>query len=496
MENSGVISVTDNGEILELEVLKTMMAEKHLDHFVKQAWRQIEPETNLIWGWHLDAICDHLEAVTKGDILRLIINIPPRHTKSLSVSVCWPAWSWIDRPGIKWLFSSYAIALSIRDSGKCRRLIQSPWYQSRWNDRFSIVRDQNQKIRFENDHGGYRIATSVEGSNTGEGGDCLVVDDPHNVMESESDTVRASTLMWWDEVMSTRANDPKRSARVIIMQRSHENDLTGHILEKEGIDYVHLCLPARYEPSRLLTKTPLDFKDPRTEEGEPLCPDRYGDEELTNLEAELGEYAAAGQLQQRPHPRGGGMFKIDNFVLIDSINKSEILASVRYWDKAASEGDMQDKNTKRTAGVLMHKMRDKSYVIEDVINGKWPAGLRERLIKQTAQLDGKRVNIWVEQEPGSGGKESAETTIRNLAGYVCRADRVTGEKEVRAEQYSAQVAGHNVYILNRNWTRSFIREHESFPVGKFTDQVDAASGAFNKLHGVLRAGTWGRKREK
>ena len=163
-----------NGRLLEEEAVKIILAEKALPHFMQQAWKIVEPETNLIWGWHLDAICDHLMAVFNGDIRKLIINIPPRHTKSITVAVMWPAWSWIKNPGTKWLFSSYAKDLSLRDSVKCRRLIQSPWYQDNWGDKCHIVEDQNQKVRFENNYGGYRLATSVDGQNTGEGGDFVI----------------------------------------------------------------------------------------------------------------------------------------------------------------------------------------------------------------------------------------------------------------------------------------------------------------------------------
>ena len=144
----------------------------------------------------------------------------------------------------------------------------------------------------------------------------------------------------------------------------------------------------------------------------------------------------------------------------------------------------------------MHRMRDGSFIVADVVTGKWSSTDRERIIKQTAELDGKKVNIWIEQEPGSGGKESAEGTIRNLAGWSCYADRVTGSKEVRADQYAAQVGIKNVKLLNAKWTRDFIREHESFPVGKLCDQVDAAAGAFNHLWKFKKAGTWGRRRER
>jgi len=470
--------------IPEQFLVKKKLAEGHLKYFTRQAWHVLEPTTSFVSGWHIDAICEHLEAVSRSEITRLLINIPPRHTKSLLVSVFWPCWSWIHNPSSRWLFTSYGQDLSTRDSVKCRRIITSQWYQDRWSDKFAITSDQNQKTRFENSKTGYRLATSVGGMLTGEGGGFLIIDDPHNVKETESDTIRESTLRWYDEVLSTRLDDPKTGAKVIIMQRVHERDLSGHVLQKEA-GYTHLCLPARYETDRKCS-TILGFSDPRREEGEPLWPALYGDKELAELENSLGSYAAAGQLQQRPSPRGGGMFKIDKFELIDRFNPDQVLRSVRYWDKAGTQG-----GGAFTAGVLIHRMRDKSYVVADTVHGQWSSGIREQRIKQVAELDGNKVRVWVEQEPGSGGKESAESTIRNLTGYSARADRVTGSKEVRAEPYATQVEIGNVSILNRHWTKVFLQEHESFPVGERKDQVDAAAGAFAKLSTLrARAGVW------
>jgi len=220
-------------------------AEESLHQFVQKAWHVVEPATEYIDGWHIKAICDHLAAVSDGRIRDLLINIPPRHMKSLTVAVFWPCWVWTTRPGTRWLFSSYAQQLSTRDSVKCRRLIQSPWYRSNWGDAFTLTPDQNQKDRFENSRGGHRLATSVDGSNTGEGADIIVCDDPHNTREARSELRRENVRIWWDEVMSTRLNNPNTGARVIVMQRLHEADLAGHVLAKGG--YEHLCLPAYYE---------------------------------------------------------------------------------------------------------------------------------------------------------------------------------------------------------------------------------------------------------
>src|SRR5579872_4234425 len=185
------------------------MAARSLGEFVRQAWHVVEPSTEFVPNWHIDAIVEHLQAVTRGEIRNLLINVPPRHMKSLLVSVFWPAWEWTRWPERRWLYSSYAASLSFRHSVLCRRLIESPWFQSLWGDRFALTSDQNTKGRFDNDRSGYRLATSVGGSVTGEGGDRLVCDDPHSVNEVESDSVRNSTNGWFDIVMATRVNDPK-----------------------------------------------------------------------------------------------------------------------------------------------------------------------------------------------------------------------------------------------------------------------------------------------
>jgi len=383
-------------------------------------------------------------------------------------------------PYTRWLFSSYAERLSKRDSLKCRRLLQSNWYQERWGDKFYIVSDQNEKMRFENSETGCRIATSVGGFGTGEGGDKIVVDDPHNIVEAESETKRETTLMWWDESMSTRLNNERTGAKVIIMQRVHHNDLCGHVLENEG-SYVHLCLPARYEGNKVKTCLPMDseikFKDPRKEEGEPLWPGKFDLYSLDKREDGMTQYAIAGQHQQRPSVRGGAMFRIEGFVIINALPAAQIIKSIRYWDKAGTQD-----GGKRTAGVLMHKLNDGRQVVEDVRKGQWEAGRRERLIRQTADVDGKSVEIWIEQEPGSGGKESAEATIRNLAGFKVKAEKVTGNKETRAEPYADQIEAQNVLLMRDHWTKEFIDEHEIAPKGKYSDQWDASAGAFNKLN--------------
>ena len=178
------------------------IAERSLQDFIRQHWLEMGERFTYKDNWHIEKVCDHLKAVTDGDLKRLIINIPPRHMKSLSVSVAWPAWTWIHKPGTRFMYSSYSADLSMRDSLKCRMLIASPRYQSQWGHKFRVTAPDNMR-KFQNSEGGYRMSTSVQGKLTGEGGDIIVIDDAHNAVEGESDTVRQATLEWWDRAMST-----------------------------------------------------------------------------------------------------------------------------------------------------------------------------------------------------------------------------------------------------------------------------------------------------
>ena len=322
------------------ELVRREQARLSLYEFAKQAWPVLEGGRQFVDGWHLKAIAEHLQAVIEGQIRNLIINVPPRSMKSLLTSVCLPAWTWIDHPELQWVFTSYAHSLSLRDSLRTRRLVESRWYQVRWGDRFAILDDQNTKLRFDNDKAGYRIASSVDGTNTGEGGDITVADDPNSVRDS-SDTVLQSTIDWWDQVMPLRLNDQKTGHRIIVQQRAHEKDLTGHVLSKHDSEWVHLMLPLEYEPARACVTVALPstsgkpWRDPRTKAGESLWGGRWGEKEIKRMKSALGsEYAVAGQLQQRPAPEAGGIIKKAWFQWWKKPEPPKLIFCVQSWDTA------------------------------------------------------------------------------------------------------------------------------------------------------------------
>ncbi len=253
----------------------TEVPQPTLWEFVRSAWHVLEPAHPFVDNWHVGAICDLLEAVSRGEIQNLLINIPPRHMKSLLVSVFWPCWEWGPRrrPDLRYINSSYASNLSIRDNVKSRTLIQSGWYQAQWGSVFRLRDDQNVKVKFENYQGGFRLASYV-GGGTGEGGDRLICDDPNNVTDVESDVIRNTCNEWWDLQMYNRITNVKTATRVMIMQRTHQADLSGHVLETGG--WTHLRLPTRFEPAKRCTVTYAEgtktWTDPRKKQGDLLNP--------------------------------------------------------------------------------------------------------------------------------------------------------------------------------------------------------------------------------
>ena len=288
--------------------------------------------------------------------------------------------------------------------------------------------------------------------------------------------------------MSTRLNDPETGGKIIIMQRGHQYDLAGHVLDKG--DYEHLCLPMEFDENRRCT-TSIGFKDPRTEEGELLCPNRIGGDANRAMKLALGSYGYAAQMQQEPTAREGNMFKIDELNVVDSIKESNVKKRWRSWDKAGTAGGgaytvglrMGRYRKPRLNGSFDREGKERSsiYFIDDVIRGQWSSGKREVKIKDASKKDGKKVFIVIEQEPGSGGLESAEGTARNLVGRHVDIVRPTGDKVDRADPSSVAVENGLVDVLHSHWTFDLIDEMKHFPQSTYKDQVDALAQAFNKL---------------
>jgi len=454
------------------------LAERSLREFVQQAWHIVEPKNVFLPNWHIDAICDHLQAVSEGKIKKLIINIPPRFMKSLCVCVFWPAWEWgpLNNPFSRWIFASYSEALSKRDSRKCRYIIKSPWYQRQWGDRFELMSDQDAKLRYDTNKMGYRIATSVGGVGTGEGGDRIVVDDPHSVLEALSDTKRMTAITWWDDTMTTRGDNPD-SAMVIIMQRLNEGDLSGHLLAK-NIGYEHLCLPFEYEGMNRCS-TSLNFEDPRTEQNELLHPQRYSRKQADELKADMTPYAVAGQLQQRPVPLEGGMIKWDWFKrYMDLPSRHTYLETIQVWDTAQKSNEllhcpwvcgtwmifydgyylvdvlrrwMNYPDGKKTVLEWAYRYNPSAVIIEDKSTGQ---SLIQEMPTYENVIDGRNIPFtW------------------SIIPFEPEKDKVT-----RMYVVAPDIQAGKVFIpVHAPWMEKFENEMKNFPASNFMDQADMLS---------------------
>lgn len=468
-------------------------ASASLYEFVRQAWHVVEPGIPFVASWHIEQICEHLEAVSAGDIRRLLINIPPRHSKSTIVSVMWPMWEWLSTPEQKFLCASYSGTLSIRDNLKARRLVQSPWFQSRWGHLFALAGDQNAKQRFENDKTGYRIATSVGGTATGEGGSRLILDDPHSAQEAQSDTLRESTLEWFDMVWSTRLNNPKTDSMVVVMQRLHEQDVSGHILERGG--WEHICIPAEYDGVRRTTS--LGAYDPRKTVGELICPDRFGEAEIAALKQALGTYGTAGQLQQDPTPADGGILKTKHLQLWPA---DEGLPQFEYilqsYDCAFTERSTGDPTACTVWGIFTHRGERQVMLLD-----AWDEYLSYPELRQRA------IDEWSSEYGGGGktkdnpyarprrpdrvlveAKASGQSLLQDLrlakvpaVGYnPGNADKIS-----RAHQASPTLELGLVWIPESSktpdhpatWAQAFVKQLAKFPVAEHDDYVDTFTQA-------------------
>lgn len=300
------------------DAIEKSVCEDSLYDFLKTAWRAFDPSP-FVGGWHIQAIAEHLTAVNAGQIKRLLINVRPRSGKTALVAIAWPVWTWAQEtdadyplvgPGVRFLCGSYGANKAQEDAVTARRLIASEWFQRLWGGRVRVAKDRDNAERYDTTAGGSRISTGIPES-LGKGGMIKLLDDVHKSDEVESDKVRDQVIRNYREIWQTRSNDPLNSAEVLIMQRQAEDDLSGFWLNQYADDVVHLCIPAWYESDRHCTTYVhgVEFwSDPREKEGEGFWPQRYPPSYRSTDEA-LGDFPFAGQIQQRPEPRGGGIIK-------------------------------------------------------------------------------------------------------------------------------------------------------------------------------------------
>tara|TARA_R110000824_G_scaffold263717_4_gene452528 strand:- start:1745 stop:3220 length:1476 start_codon:yes stop_codon:yes gene_type:complete len=469
---------SDNHELIaELIALESELAKRNLYTYVEQMWPQIEPATPFVGGFHLGAVCEHEQAVFEGQIEKLAVNICPRSGKSICTSIAFPTWGWTRQPSTKFLCASYSADLALELATTARSVVESAWYQERFE--VQLAMDQNNKSFYRNTNTGYRISTSVGGSATGKGGDILIVDDPHNLKLIESEVIRSEDIRWFLKVWSTRLNNKKRDRQIVIMQRGHEDDLMAALLEQG--DWCVLKLPTEYTPTQWTS--PIGWSDPRTTEGQLLSPERIGPEELAVIKRELGPMDYSAQHGQNPLPEKGGMFERSWFEVVRDYPR-KVRNRVRFWDAAGTESA----DAAYTAGTLMSEDSEGVFYVEDVQRARLTAARVDALIKQTAQTDGVEVEVVEEQEPGSAGKAVIAARKKLLAGYAYHGVTATGEKSVRWKPLASQSrplseadAYGNVKLVEGEWNKAFLDEVVANRRAKYKDQLDSAAGALHEL---------------
>lgn len=509
-----VIAGDDDAERMDVDLRAQRFVgakpEIRLIDYMRLVWPVVEPGRELSIGWHHEVVCEHLEAVSFGQITKLIINIPFRHSKSTMACVMWPTWEWTWIPYIQSLHFTYSQNFTKRDALKSRRIINSSIYKRRWGHVFQLTSDQNEKLKYENDQMGYRISSSFRGSGTGQGGDRVVIDDPIKTSDVHSETKREGVNSTFDEEIVSRRNHPHKSAFVIIAQRTHGQDLPGHLLAKD-LGWEHLALPARHEPRiqvegsfvppalRNWSNTSLDVRDPRTTRDEPLWPDVYDDAALAELEQELGPWAASAQLQQRPTPIEGGVFKRRWW---------------RFWVPASMADDLPYADVRMPGGELHRTRTVKLPAYGDLDLQSWDltfdsassmvVGYAARVLGASVYLLDEERGAWefTEQieavrrlslayptchlklvEKAANAKAMNSSTRNTISGVVLYPPR--GDKVGRAVGVSPHVASGNVLLPHpalKPWVTSFIEETAMHPNGDYNDRGDTLAQLLDYVH--------------
>lgn len=451
----------------DIKRLNTLKCERSLAEFTKQAWHIIEPGTPLLWNWHLDTLCGYLEATMDKcvHLTRLIINIPPGSLKSVLVSVMYPAWMWIKNPQKRILGVSNAQDLAIRDSRRTKQIITDEWFTEQWP--LDLKADQSAKTNYENVAGGFRVSLGITANITGKRGDCVILDDPHDASTAQSDLIRKSVLEIYDTKLSTRVNSQQHSVIILIMQRLHAQDLTGHLLLKKKTKWTHVVMPMHYDKAYTFDAGKdlgrPELNDPRKDD-ELLFPGLFPKDTVEKLEEDMGTYASAGQLEQRPSPKGGGILREEWFRVLDETAELPVCDHIFIsCDTAYSEKDMKDNSYSAftTWGVFWNKAQQRDCVLLlDVWFGQvdYP-----ELRRHAHKVDkDKKPDVWLIEKKASG--QSLVQDLRQ-SGLLVRTYVPTTDKVSRAYAIQPMLESGQVWIPDRKWAKAFAYKMGTFPTG-------------------------------
>lgn len=459
-------------------MIRAERARRNFALFVRDAWPELEPSTPLLWNFHIEALCIHLQALYERQITRLLIGIGPGHAKSTIVSQMFPVWCWINDPYSRWLCASHSLDLAIRDNRYRRRLIESEWFRERYGHIFTFAPDQRVKGYYENNKKGYHMALAVRSSGTGKRASHLLIDDAHNAMAGEAE--RKAVIEWFGKTWISRLNDQEKGPMVVVGQRLHSQDLPGHILELGG--WEHLCLPEEFEPARRCF-TKIGWTDPRTQEGELLWPEKFPKAVLAKLKKELGPLDYAAQYQQNPIPSGGYVFKQeherqftqteDAYLLETPAGRKVVLKSDCYNFGTVDLAISSKQSADYTVIAIWAVTPARDLLLLHLARGHWSHPEQQDQIRQ----------IFYQFEPEYFRVENVAyqlAIIQDLlmGGIPCREYKPTKDKVSRASSASVwQAAGKMYFLKGATWLPDFQSELYLFPKAKNDDQVDNASMA-------------------
>ncbi len=467
MLSKGIVDQALLNEFLRLD--RQTGREQGLYHFMNMAWHLVEPGTPFVKGRTLELLCEHLDAVRTGQIRRLVINIPPGFTKSLSVSVFFPTHCWVNDPTTKFIRASFDAQLTLRDARRCLLILQSEWYQKRFGDICPMPTDVAAGM-FGNLVGGWQFSTSLEGKMTGRHCNIAIIDDPHKPQEVSKTTLEGASR-WWHETLPSRFSDHKNKRIVLMMQRLHEDDLSGHALREGGWEV--LRLPMRFEASaKCVTSVGTDW---RNTDGELLDPVRFPEEVVSSLERDMGSRVAAAQLQQRPAPAEGAIF-LRKWIQYYKELPGKVDTWVQSWDCAFRDTDGSDYVCGQVWAVS-----GASYYLVDQIHARLDFPSTCQAIAEMSRRYPKTITKLIEAK--ANGDAVIATLGKSLSGLV--AVTPEGGKESRANAIAPLFEAGNVYLPDpaiAPWIDAYVHELTTFPFASHDDRVDATSQALLYLH--------------
>lgn len=428
--------------------------------FIGRVLHTVDPGATYIPNKHIEMVAEYLEAIRRGHITRLIINMPPRSLKSIAVSVAWPAWLLGHNPKSRIIVSSYASALSLKHSLDTRHVITSSWYKELF-PKVRLTKDQNEKHKFQTTQRGYRIASSVGGGITGEGGNFLIIDDPINPAHAMNKHWREHTNSWFDHTFASRLDDKKQGAIVLVMQRLHQNDMTGYLLSKGG--WEHLSLPAIFSST---TTYSCGSKKWTFEEGELLHPKREDQKLIERAKIELGSRAFSAQYMQNPLGDEDGLVR-SHWIERYNIAPAHFEKITQSWDTAIKSSEASDRSVCLTFGELSGKC----YLLDAKAYRYEYPDLKRTFYAMASHWQPQVILV----EDKSSGQQLIQDAKRETTIPVIPT-RPQKDKITRFSAVSALIeAGRLVLPMQAQWLADFEAELFGFPNARHDDFVDALS---------------------